>query len=155
MTPRPFYRSRLFWLGLPGLVFLLWGWWDSGAYPSHLSWSTTSRTFWVGHENGGIVSGTINSTNPNNHGIPQGFKFRRWEANAPHIFSWSLPQPLLWQHNVTNYSLPSISRNLGVETRRLEVAYWLAILIYLTPWIAALWWWQHRKSRLLKLHSAP
>ena len=24
---RPWYRSRLFWLGLPGLVFLLWLWW--------------------------------------------------------------------------------------------------------------------------------
>jgi hypothetical protein len=24
---RPWYRSRLSWLGLPGLVFLLWLWW--------------------------------------------------------------------------------------------------------------------------------
>ena len=23
---RPWYRSRLFWLGLPGLLFLLWAW---------------------------------------------------------------------------------------------------------------------------------
>jgi hypothetical protein len=29
MPLRPFYRSRLFWLGLPGLVFLLWAWVDS------------------------------------------------------------------------------------------------------------------------------
>jgi hypothetical protein len=27
---RPWYRSRLFWLGVPGLVFLVWGWWKSG-----------------------------------------------------------------------------------------------------------------------------
>lgn len=29
MGPRPFYRSWLFWLGVPVLVFLLWVWWDS------------------------------------------------------------------------------------------------------------------------------
>src|SRR5690242_17683201 len=23
-APKPFYRSRLFWLGVPGLLFLLW-----------------------------------------------------------------------------------------------------------------------------------
>jgi hypothetical protein len=23
------FRSRAFWFGVPGLVFLLWGWWDS------------------------------------------------------------------------------------------------------------------------------
>jgi hypothetical protein len=26
---RPWYRSRLFWLGLPGLLFLLWAWVNS------------------------------------------------------------------------------------------------------------------------------
>lgn len=33
---RPWYRSRLFWVGIPGLLFLLWGWWDSGNAVSHL-----------------------------------------------------------------------------------------------------------------------
>jgi hypothetical protein len=34
---RPWYRSRVFWAGLPGLLFLLWAWWDSGAHHSFLS----------------------------------------------------------------------------------------------------------------------
>ncbi|MEK7951665.1 hypothetical protein [Luteolibacter soli] len=36
---RPFYKARLFWCGVPGLVFLLWVWWDSGGYESRLKWN--------------------------------------------------------------------------------------------------------------------
>ncbi|MEK7951670.1 hypothetical protein WKV53_14225 [Luteolibacter sp. Y139] len=35
---RPFYKSRLFWCGVPGLVFLLWVWWDSGGCISFVRW---------------------------------------------------------------------------------------------------------------------
>ena len=35
MTPRPFHRSRLFWLGLPGLIFLTWVWLGTR---HHLAW---------------------------------------------------------------------------------------------------------------------
>ena len=38
MIARPVYRSRLFWLGVPGLVFLLWVWWDSGGRVSYAKW---------------------------------------------------------------------------------------------------------------------
>ena len=44
---RPWYRSRLFWLGLPGLVFLLWCWWDSMQRWTEISLS------WHGPPNGG------------------------------------------------------------------------------------------------------
>jgi hypothetical protein len=36
--PRRVYRSRLFWLGVPGLVFLVWAWWDSGERVSSVRW---------------------------------------------------------------------------------------------------------------------
>jgi hypothetical protein len=39
---RPFYRSRLFWLGVPGLVFLVWLWVDSFWHVS-----SASRDVWV------------------------------------------------------------------------------------------------------------
>lgn len=44
MTPRKFrpLRSRAFWFGVPGLVFLLWGWWLSMGH-----WSRVE--FGMGH----------------------------------------------------------------------------------------------------------
>lgn len=35
---RPFYQSRLLWLGLPGLAFVLWCWWDSSENCSAILW---------------------------------------------------------------------------------------------------------------------
>lgn len=35
-------RSRVFWFGVPGLVFLLWGWWDSSRWESSGSVSASS-----------------------------------------------------------------------------------------------------------------
>jgi hypothetical protein len=50
---RPWYRSLLFWLGLPGLVFLLWGWADSTRFLSILKWQSK-----------GVVLGFQSSGNP-------------------------------------------------------------------------------------------
>lgn len=36
---RLFYQSRLLWLGLPGLAFLIWCWWDSGDRCSEILWA--------------------------------------------------------------------------------------------------------------------
>lgn len=45
---RPWYRSRLFWLGLFGLVFGLWLWWDS------MHHSTTFWVSWEGRPDGSV-----------------------------------------------------------------------------------------------------
>lgn len=42
---RPFYQSRLFWFGIPGLAFLLWCWWDSTKTCSEMAWVRTHS--WV------------------------------------------------------------------------------------------------------------
>ena len=50
---RPWYRSVLFWLGIPGLLFLLWAWWHSNSFhravflseSSHLS-TTQGKVLW-------------------------------------------------------------------------------------------------------------
>jgi hypothetical protein len=43
---RTIYPSRLFWLGLPGLAFLLWCWWDSTENCSAILWARSHS--WVG-----------------------------------------------------------------------------------------------------------
>jgi hypothetical protein len=51
---RPWYRSRLFWLGLPGLVFLMWLWRDSMRMGRWVWCNDSHRSTWVG-----VIGGTI------------------------------------------------------------------------------------------------
>ena len=46
-------RSRAFWVGVPGLVFLLWGWWTALRYYS--SAGCMGATFWEIGQIGGEV----------------------------------------------------------------------------------------------------
>lgn len=48
--PRPWYRSRLFGLGLLPLVFLLWAWRDAAKYDTSYAWNGPADylTIWQG-----------------------------------------------------------------------------------------------------------
>jgi hypothetical protein len=46
-------RSRVFWFGVPGLVFLLWGWWISMGYFSYAGFGGTG--YWTIGQLGGEV----------------------------------------------------------------------------------------------------
>ncbi|WP_341407860.1 hypothetical protein [Luteolibacter soli] len=50
---RPWYRSRLFWLGLPGLLFLVWGWIDRSP-SSSLTATVGTADLSVGNESGSL-----------------------------------------------------------------------------------------------------
>lgn len=49
------FRSPAFWLGVPGLVFLLWGWWDS---MGHRSWVEVGsiRDWELGQTSGNVYA---------------------------------------------------------------------------------------------------
>jgi hypothetical protein len=133
MNPRPFYRSRLFWLGLPGLVFLLWSWWDSVGENKGVAWTS-----------GGV--GTFAYISYSVIGVGTDSGGRHYEGLTP----WKnggLSKPA--------FPSPVILREPRADLISFEVPLWLLILLYLVAWPLTLGWWQRRKSRILKLHAAP
>ena len=134
MTPRPFYRSRLFLLGLPGLVFMLWGWW--------LSMGHVSRVKFEGNVFIGQMGGEVFA----------------WSDPS----GWTMGGIFRSEHrDMTGEEMRELKNWWAAETetaRSLRVVYipyyWL-VLAYAATWLLTLALWQRRKSRLLKLHAAP
>ncbi len=136
MTPRPFYRSRLFWLDLPGLVFLLWGWWLSLGHVSQASWGWT-HPWCVWQSAGDLVAVWDSEVGPewgefrgSHEAVPM-MEDREWRTGLPE------------------------NRQMYPTYRYVIVPYYQVVLAYVAAWLLALAWWQRRKSRLLKLHTAP
>jgi hypothetical protein len=132
MKPRLFYRSRLFWLGLPGLVFLLWGWWISLSHFSRVGFSTL-----------GIAQAT-------------GDVFAHWRSGTP--LSWGgfstghmeIPAETARDLKATISVWPQQDPNWHTVI----IPYYAVVLAYVAPWLLVVAWWQRRKRRILKLHTA-
>ncbi len=137
MSPRPFYRSRLFWLGLPGLVFLLWGWWLSMGYWSSVGFAG-SRNSWGMGQVWGEVYAIWDWDGPPDWG---NFGAGNWEVTreAVHEVKDSWAAEMEWNPSLRVVFIP---------------CYWPA-LAYVATWLLTLAWWQRRKARILKLHAAP
>ena len=153
---RPWYRSRLFWFGVPGLVFLLWGWLafpmrgihlraSLGEY--HLRFTDRSRVAVVSWE----IYGRGRLMAP-------GFRADTFRL-GPQRTPWGTvisedPEVIRdrdWFPPTIRYDVWEGEYHLG--TRRIpwvRVAYWFLLLIYLAAWGALLAGWQRRKSRLQK-----
>ena len=119
MTPRPFYRSRLFWLGLPGLVFLLW----------------------FGHGSGVGFGGT-----------------RPWaivQTAGDLLVVWDSEEWPDWQSLGNSTEVALYSQGEHPTYRYVFIPYYAVALAYITAWLLTLAWWHRRKSRLMKLHTAP
>jgi hypothetical protein len=159
-VPRPFYRSRLFWLGLPGLVFLLWTWWDSGQHFSGVTWQRPSETIEINVAAGRLCMVSYRDPDEGAGQLPAPVQY---SVDRRVMITASLPEAGV---RPRQFDTPrAIERLTGsaeddpfgasYETRGIEVACWLLLLVYLFLWSTALLTWQRRKSRLLKLHAAP
>lgn len=163
MNPHPFYRSLLFWLGLPGLVFLLWGWWDSGAHGTDLMWTRPNQSVEIHVFLGRLELMSTRDQIQTGHSP----RLSRWHVThdalqdeggsflQPHFFFAGAFHPISyssadkWEGGVDPFDSPV------AETRGGIVALWLLLLTYAVGWLAAVTIWQRRKARLLKLHSPP
>ena len=163
MTMRPFYRSRLFWLGVPGLVFLLWVWWDSGKYESMARWIRGEVGDTVRVTGGLVEWQRETNTEP---AVPMGAKtslfdcYRSVRAIEP-WFDLLAEEPeapaerrrqfdfreavTLGKIDIVCGSVPGA---LEVVTRR--VALWVVVAGYGVMWLGAVCWWQRRKTRVMR-----
>ena len=142
---RPWYRSRLFWLGLPGLVFMLWAWGDSTRHVSSLSWASNVWGFYARTWGNSLELDLYHSVYP---GMRSNLDFYRWPLSR---LSTPVEHPLFpagvrfgTSHNASN----------GLTTRILVIALWLMITAYTAVWLGALACWQRRKARLSRRAAA-
>ncbi len=136
MTPRPFYRSRLFWLGLPGLEFLLWAWWFSMEHNSQARFGGVP--VWVTGQSAGEVYVFWNSA-----GLPDWRDFHTVHQKM------SMEDASEWKRSL------SVLERRVVGFRHILFPHYTAVVAYAAAWLLFLACWQRRKSRLLKLHTSP
>ncbi|RYD33942.1 MAG: hypothetical protein EOP87_10105 [Verrucomicrobiaceae bacterium] len=140
MTSRSFHRSRLFWLGLPGLIFLAWVW--LGTRP-HFFWmqkGTPAAIVLLGTDSGSYRIAWTRRLSPQIHFTVTGIRSRSSTQDPAPLF------PPAFSH-LTDES-PGIRRSSEVR-----IAHWLAVAIYLALWLTTCALWQHRKHRCHLLES--
>lgn len=141
MNPRPFYRSRMFWFGLPGLLFLLWAWMDSIRY---------ATSIWCS----GKVGIRVTQTSGN-----AAFDVWRYShfVGAPDLGmnrtattddAARMRAKLLAEVDLNWYLADAKPHSSSIHHK-------VVVLAYVTAWILTLALWQRRKSRISKLHTAP
>jgi hypothetical protein len=142
---RPWYRSLLFWLGLPGLVFLVWACADSTRFVSSLKWQ--SKGVVLDFQSWGN-SLRINSFHCQDPGRRRDLTFDRFPVSQLTI---AVEYPLF----PSAVRFGSFHDTCTDSTARmLVIAYWLKISAYLAVWIACLMCWQRRKARLSRRAAA-
>ena len=141
---RPWYRSRLFWLGLPGLVFMGWLW-----------LAKAGQVFAFGHlANNGTGESTLQYIGASEGSIYQVTTRYRYSIGARHGFHWrgfNSPGAGLAPEPGTYFPRPfAIIRRSGWrrEHREIRLAWWVVISAYTAVWLGAVAGWQRRKARL-------
>jgi len=135
MHPGPWYRSRLFWFGLLGLLFLLWGWWLSTGHIS-VAGFTEKSPMAIGQAGGEVYGYWRSDEWPvwrGFHSDHDGISKEQASGLKLRLVEWREREPAL---------------------RFVFIRYYVVILVYMAAWLLPLAWWQRRISRLLELHSA-
>ncbi|MEK7951669.1 hypothetical protein [Luteolibacter soli] len=152
---RPFYKSRLFWCGVPGLVFLVWAWVISFHHvPRVMSWvSSVGPGISAGYnewearlQQGKVIfhRGLLLSAPPGvkAHGSGPGFDYNG--------YLYLQDKPTQWGRDVTVTGLQRLGKKCSIR----EVEWWLSMRFvvagYVGVWLGMVWWWQWRKRRVVE-----
>jgi len=123
----PLYRSILLWLGLLGLLFLLWSWNRSLNHLSLAEGTIAGRSAAIGVANGSLV---IIRTAP---------------TSGPRVYELYFDdQPL---DPSTRAAVPTpAAMAVFPGSEGVMIAMWIPVAIYLTAW-SGLFYWRHRRMR--------
>ncbi len=134
---RPWYRSRLFWLGIPGLMFLMWLWWFFP--PRVFSLDVNGRTYEV-----------------------RAFRFVvefTW-SEYPHTKTGDVAVfPIEEEMDRLETGDHLLKRDFQVWPGGHQIDYvsmraWLPCAVYAVCWLIPLSLWQRRKARLIRRAAA-
>lgn len=127
------YRSRLFWFGLVGATFLLWGWLGFARKSVDLCWGTRTATYCLGWGGWGEIGFVINK----------------------HIYIGLDGSPELGFYSIIEHLEVDDEPQLFAPALYLDddrfgifVANWLIVSIYTVLWLGGLAFWLRRKGRL-------
>lgn len=135
---RPWYRSRLFWLGLPGLAMLLWLWLEKSERHFEVRAMWGNRGWYVADSSRLLEIGWDHRSSPYS---PSKVEIYQRLRDEDRLFP-----PALW--------LSAYGDKLEWD-RKWFVAYWLLIVGYIPLWLCGVAGWQRRKRGLLKASTTP
>lgn len=141
--PFRLFRSRAFWFGVPGLLFLLWAWGDSAKseFTGHVS-----KGAWFVHLTQGPSYLQLQVT----RGVP-GLPLDLSARRVPRVSGgewWPgwLYRPQ-WRHNESPAGwIGSIYNSHPSVTHTLILPHWFLLALYALPW-CGLVFWRRRKCR--------
>ena len=139
MQPPPIHRSRLAWLALPGLIFLLWAWLNDPAYYNFAGITLGDHTLML-LDDGGLATIDLHIYPPGQWTAP-GFFHDRWQNEGLTGF---LPPAFRFENKTTPY-------HTGFS---LHLSYWLLTLLYLATLTATHLGWSRRHARLATTATA-
>jgi hypothetical protein len=161
---RPWHRSRLFWLGLPGLVFLLWAWGESNVVRLKTLvepgwgwvWSSQGKLCW--HDVNGDTSdwevtvdyreGSLSVRPQEEFVIACGFP-------APRGYIGRTPVMIAERRWFPPPRWEAVQLDASSSCRLVSLPYWLLTGSYAGLWLGGLSGWQRRKARLMKIPPPP
>ena len=167
---RPFYRSWLFWLGLPGAFFLVWALRDSTSHATHITkhtpvdvmgayhWQEALTVFHAQFGPKDFIRFSLDDKSLSVETLPPGMPplaNHPWWFRREFIVGSVLELGFDPQQGILRPSFKTESLASGSEWWIVIVPHWIIILGYVTAWGGAVAFWQRRKARLLKLHAAP
>ena len=133
---RPWYRSRLFSLGVPGLMFLMWG-----SFFSERSFFLTlgdADTQFAYEVKSGEIEFFLGGFDPD---ITFPLAYFEWGEGLPAPRAVAkIPPPLTWRKWSEENSVNG----------EIKISGWALLVLYLVAWFGLILGWQRRKARLQK-----
>jgi hypothetical protein len=149
---RPWYRSLLFWLGIPGLLFLLWLWFAMPFSAGSLALQTS------GAHSFRVVNSIRGQMGLGHRRLPPGQSYSRWSFR---LMSGAEIAEAFARNGVDIADQITLIAPVGhVDVDSLDgrktwwVAHWVLVLVYGLGWSATMFFSQRRKARLLKATTA-
>jgi hypothetical protein len=153
------WRARLFWLGMPGMVFLLWAWWMSNRCASELvhepsgTGATNSHGRLLIHQIRSAADGTVSFWLDRREGRFRGLDegwggelfLRPAMLEFPSLGFHEIPIPTVDRVWFRSPRWQSSDEPAGSSYRLLAIPYWLLLTGYFGIWSGMIVRWQKRR----------